>query len=73
MTIKELVGLVCETVGYTGDIQWDTTKPDGTPRKLMDVSKMTDLGWSATTALRDGLAVAYQNFLEHLAAGDARL
>jgi GDP-L-fucose synthase len=73
VTIKELVGLVCETVGYTGDIQWDTTKPDGTPRKLMDVSKMTDLGWSATTALRDGLAVAYQNFLEHLAAGDARL
>lgn len=73
VTIKELMGLVSETVGYTGDIQWDTTKPDGTPRKLMDVSKMTDLGWSATTALRDGLAVAYQNFLEHLAAGDARL
>lgn len=73
VTIKELVGLVAETVGYSGEIRWDTTKPDGTPRKLMDVSKMTELGWSATISLREGLKLAYQDFLAHLAAGDARL
>ena len=73
VTIKELVEQVKETVGYSGEIRWDTTKPDGTPRKLMDVSRMTDLGWKSTISLRDGLALAYQDFLQHLSAGDARL
>jgi len=73
VTIKELVEQVKETVGYSGEIRWDTTKPDGTPRKLMDVSRMTNLGWKSTISLRDGLVLAYQDFLQHLSAGDARL
>ena len=63
VTIRELVELVMEVVGYTGSIDFDTTKPDGTPRKLMDVSRMHVLGWKATTSLRDGLRIAYDDFL----------
>ncbi len=63
VTIRELVELVMDVVGYTGSIELDTTKPDGTPRKLMDVSRMQALGWKATTSLRDGLRIAYDDFL----------
>ena len=63
VTIRELVETVMDVVGYTGSIEFDTTKPDGTPRKLMDVSRMHALGWSATTSLRDGLRIAYDDFL----------
>ncbi len=73
VSIRALVELVKQTVGYQGEIRWDASKPDGTPRKLMDVSRMTELGWSASTNLEAGLAVAYQSFLEHLHQGDARL
>ena len=73
VTIRELVDLVKEAVGYEGEVRWDTTKPDGTPRKLMDVSRMNALGWAAKVPLREGLALAYEAFLEHLALGDARL
>jgi GDP-L-fucose synthase len=73
VSIRALVELVKQTVGYQGEIRWDASKPDGTPRKLMDVSRMTELGWSASTTLETGLAVAYQSFLEHLHQGDARL
>jgi GDP-L-fucose synthase len=73
VSIRALVELVKQTVGYQGEIRWDASKPDGTPRKLMDVSRMTELGWSASTTLEAGLAVAYQSFLEHLHQGDARL
>lgn len=73
VTIKELAEMVSETVGYTGKLVFDSSKPDGTPRKLLDVTKMTALGWSAQTELRDGLTEAYQAFKAHLAAGDARL
>ena len=73
VSIRALVELVKQTVGYQGEIRWDSSKPDGTPRKLMDVSRMTELGWSASTTLEAGLAVAYQSFLEHLHQGDARL
>lgn len=73
VSIRALVELVKQTVGYQGEIRWDSSKPDGTPRKLMDVSRMTELGWSASTTLETGLAVAYQSFLEHLHQGDARL
>jgi GDP-L-fucose synthase len=73
VTILELVDLVKEVVGYEGEVRWDTTKPDGTPRKLMDVSRMNALGWAAKVPLREGLALAYEAFLEHLALGDARL
>ncbi len=73
VTIRELVELVKDVVGYSGEVRWDHTKPDGTPRKLMEVSRMKALGWEARLPLRDGLQVAYQAFLEHLASGDARL
>lgn len=63
VTIKELTELVAEVVGYTGDILWDTTKPNGTPRKLLDVSKSRALGWQYKTELKDGIRLAYQDFL----------
>ena len=73
VTIHELVNLIKEGVGYEGAVRWDTSKPDGTPRKLMEVSRMKALGWEASTPLDAGLRIAYQAFLEHLALGDARL
>lgn len=63
ITIKELSELVAQTVGYTGTIKWDTDKPDGTPRKLLDVSKLERLGWKYKTELCDGIKVAYDDFL----------
>ena len=63
-TIKEIVELVKKTVGFEGEVVWDKTKPDGTPRKLMDVSRINALGWSAQVELEDGLKIAYQDFLE---------
>ena len=63
MTIKELAETVKEVVGFTGEIEWDTSKPDGTPRKLMDSSRINALGWKAEVVLKDGVARAYQDFL----------
>ena len=63
-TIKEIVELVKKTVGFEGEVIWDKTKPDGTPRKLMDVSRINALGWSAQVELEEGLKIAYQDFLE---------
>ena len=63
VTIRELTELVAEVVGYTGEILWDTTKPNGTPRKLLDVSKSRALGWQYKTELKDGIRLAYQDFL----------
>ena len=65
ITIKELTQLVAETVGYTGRILWDTSRPNGTPRKLLDVSKAAQLGWTYRTELSDGLHMAYQDFLQN--------
>ena len=62
ITIKALTELVAEVVGYYGEILWDTTKPNGTPRKIMDVSKSAALGWTARTSLRDGVRLAYEDF-----------
>ena len=64
LTIKELAELVKETTGYKGDITFDSTKPDGTPRKLMDVSKLHSKGWKHTVELNEGLKLAYADFLE---------
>jgi GDP-L-fucose synthase len=64
VTIGEFAKLVACTVGYKGEIVYDTSRPDGTPRKLLDVSKMKRLGWIATTSLRDGLARTYADFLK---------
>lgn len=55
VTIRELASLVADAVGYSGEILWDTTKPDGTPRKLLDVSKLTEAGWSASISLAEGI------------------
>jgi len=63
LSIRELAELVKSTVGYTGEILFDTTKPDGTPRKLMDVSKLTGLGWKYHTTLPQGIALAYADYL----------
>ncbi len=73
VTIFELASLVATTVGFTGDILTDPTKPDGTPRKLLDVSKIKSTGWAPEVAFEEGLAAAYQDFLTTLATGDARL
>lgn len=65
MTIRKLAGMICAAVGYEGRLVFDATRPDGTPRKLLDVSRMAALGWSPSTALQDGLARTYGWFLEH--------
>jgi GDP-L-fucose synthase len=62
VSIRELATMVADTVGYDGAIRWDTSKPDGTPRKLLDVSKMTALGWTASTPLRKGIEQVYHDF-----------
>jgi len=66
VTIKELAETVKEIVGFTGSIQWDTSRPDGTPRKLMDVSKLHSLGWKHKIELKEGIALAYQDFLTNV-------
>ena len=63
LTIKELTELVAKVIGYTGEIRWDSSKPDGTPRKLLDVSKLESLGWHYKTELEDGIRLSYQDFL----------
>lgn len=65
ISIKELAELVAKVVGYTGDIVWDASKPDGTPRKLLDVSKIHGLGWRHSIPLPEGLALTYKWFLEN--------
>jgi len=66
ISIKELAQKVKEVVGYEGEIQYDTSKPDGTPRKLVDVTKLNSLGWNANTPLENGLEKAYQWFLDNV-------
>lgn len=66
VTIKELAETVKQIVGFQGEINWDTTRPDGTPRKLMDVSKLHSLGWKHKIELKDGIALAYQDFLTNV-------
>src|SRR5206468_1968923 len=56
ISIRELAELICDVVGFDGELAWDTTKPDGTPRKLLDVTRLHDLGWQATISFRDGIA-----------------
>lgn len=65
LTIRELTEVVARTVGYEGEILWDTTKPNGTPRKLLDVSKATALGWTYKTELEEGVRLAYEDFLNN--------
>jgi GDP-L-fucose synthase len=72
VTIRELTELVAGVTGYQGKINWDATKPDGTPRKLLDVAKLTALGWKARIRLREGLERTYASFLAEKAAGTLR-
>lgn len=65
LSIADLAALVKKTVQYPGEIVWDRSKPDGTPRKLMDVSKLHALGWKHTVGLEEGIAAAYQDFLKN--------
>ena len=72
LTIKELAQLVAELAGFTGEIAWDSTKPDGTPRKVLDVSKAKALGWSPKISLRDGIASTISWYRDAVANGEAR-
>lgn len=65
LSIRALAEMVARVVGYRGEIRWDTTKPNGTPRKLLDVSKAEALGWRYKTALEDGIRLAYEDFLNN--------
>ena len=65
VTIKQLTEIVARVVGYKGAIKWDTSRPNGTPRKLLDVSKAATLGWIYKTELEDGIRLAYQDFLNN--------
>ena len=70
ISIKDLTTLVAQTIGYTGTIRWDTSRPNGTPRKLLDVSKATALGWTYKTELADGIRKTYKDFLENPARAE---
>jgi len=67
ISIRELAELICDVVGFDGELTWDKTKPDGTPRKLLDVSKLRGLGWMPTIPLRDGIASTYDWLLKNVA------
>jgi GDP-L-fucose synthase len=67
ISIRELAELICDVVGFDGELVWDATKPDGTPRKLLDVTKLHNLGWRATIPLPDGIAQTYDWFLKNVA------
>jgi GDP-L-fucose synthase len=67
ISIRELAELICDVVGFEGELTWDKTKPDGTPRKLLDVSKLRGLGWAPTIPLREGIAKTYDWFLKNVA------
>ncbi len=73
VTIHELASLVARTIGFTGEILTDPSKPDGTPRKLLDISKIQATGWTPEVPFEQGLASAYQDFLASLQTGQARL
>ena len=72
LSIKDLTKLVARIVGYEGRIEWDTSKPNGTPRKLLDVSKAASLGWRYKTELEDGIRMTYKDFLENPARTEER-
>ena len=73
ISIRELAELICDVVGFDGDLAWDTTKPDGTPRKLLDITKLRELDWKPSISLRDGIAQTYGWFLaNHVPNGSQR-
>jgi GDP-L-fucose synthase len=72
VTIRELTQMVAEATGFKGAVSWDPSKPDGTPRKLLDVSRMSALGWRARTGLREGIGATYRSFLAEKRSGTLR-
>jgi GDP-L-fucose synthase len=73
ISIRELAELICDVVGFDGELAWDTTKPDGTPRKLLDITKLRELDWKPSISLRDGIAQTYGWFLaNHVPNGSQR-
>jgi GDP-L-fucose synthase len=66
LTIRELAELICDVVGFRGELAWDKSQPDGTPRKLLDISKISSLGWKPTIPLREGIAQIYEWFKAHV-------
>lgn len=70
VSITELIGIICRIVGYEGKIVYDTTKPDGMPQKLMDVSRATKLGWTSKISLEEGLHRTYEWYLEHVLSAE---
>jgi GDP-L-fucose synthase len=68
LSIGDLANLICSIIGYEGQISWDSSKPDGTPQKLMDVSKLRSLGWEASTSLQEGIKIAYTDFLKTISS-----
>lgn len=72
LTIKELTELVSKVVGYSGKINWDVSRPNGTPRKLLDVSKLHNLGWIHKVELEDGIKLSYQDFLTRVIREESR-
>jgi GDP-L-fucose synthase len=71
ISIKEAAEVIREIVGYKGEIRWDTNQPDGNPRRLLDVSRLTNLGWKAKTNFREGVERTYRWFLENRAIARA--
>ena len=65
ISIKDLASLIAEIIGYEGKIIWDTTKPNGTPRKLLDLSKMKSSGWKAKTKLKEGIRLTYNRYIRN--------
>jgi len=65
LTVRELAEMVCDVVGFKGKLTWDASKPDGTPRKLLDITKIKSLGWKPTIALREGMVQTYEWFQRH--------
>jgi GDP-L-fucose synthase len=63
VTIKQLAEIISEVVGFKGDIEWDTTKPNGTPRKVLDVSKIKSLGWEPKISLKSGIKSTYEWYI----------
>ncbi len=72
ISIGDLARLVRAAVGYEGELTFDTSKPDGTPRKLTDISKIKETGWAPKIPIEQGVAMAYQSFLDEQAAGTLR-
>jgi GDP-L-fucose synthase len=71
ISIKEAAEVIREIVGYQGEIRWDTNQPDGNPRRLLDVSRLTNLGWKAKTNFREGVEKTYRWFLDNRAIARA--